>query len=109
MTIMHRDLKPDNILLTRKDFSAVLKIVDFGLSRKWENTDLNPLTTGVGTPVYAAPEILNRISDYTEKVDLWSLGMVLFEMLFGKCIFENAENLDHLKELQLQTETLIDK
>ena len=101
---MHRDLKPENILLSDvKDFSATLKIVDFGLSKKVEilNEWAEMIQSkGVGTPAYAAPEILNKQTDYDYKVDLWSLGLVLFEMLFGKHIFESAPNMKILQQSQ---------
>ena len=100
--IMHRDLKPDNILLTKSDFSATLKLIDFGLSKKIENFDNIRLnhSMGVGTPIYMSPEVLSKNSDYDYQVDLWSLGLVLFEMLFGKNIYEECTNLEDLLNYQ---------
>lgn len=79
--VIHRDLKPTNILL--KD--GVVKIADFGLARKFMNTEL--LQTFAGSPLQMAPEIL-RGDPYSEKVDVYSAGTILYEMLFGRNPFE---------------------
>ncbi len=75
--IIHRDLKPENIMF--KDGKA--KIVDFGLARKFEKGEF--LKTFAGTPFNMAPEILKRNNYDPEKVDIYSAGTVLFEMLYG--------------------------
>lgn len=79
-SIIHRDLKTQNILLTEESFSAVLKLADFGLSR-FIDDDL--AKTWVGTPLYMAPEIFN-CEEYGPKADIWSLGLVFYEMLTGE-------------------------
>ena len=86
---MHRDIKPDNILMCSKnmrDYS--LKLADFGLGTRIRNEDVTKiLFKKCGTPGYTAPEILDYCTDdvlnnrfYTEKVDIFSLG-VLFYLL----------------------------
>jgi serine/threonine protein kinase len=77
--IIHRDLKPQNILFSSKGPDAQLKIIDFGFSRI---RTTNLMTSIVGTPIYMAPELL-RCQPYTAKIDLWSLGCILYEMLTG--------------------------
>lgn len=78
-----RDLKPDNILLQSRDEETLLKISDFGLSKAILN-DTSALKTICGTPLYVAPEILEnrakRSGTYSKKVDIWSMGVVLFAM-----------------------------
>lgn len=77
----HRDLKPDNILLKNTDSVFCVKIADFGLSMI---TSLQgwPIPAGfVGTPTYMAPEILDD-KDYTEQVDMWAVGIILYNLLF---------------------------
>ena len=73
--ILHRDLKPQNIFLTRKNF---VRLGDFGISRVLSNT-LSVASTCVGTPLYLAPELCEG-KDYDGKSDVWSLGGILFEL-----------------------------
>lgn len=77
-SIMHRDLKPDNVLV--KDGSIWL--CDFGLSRQYAN-DYGVATGYMVTRWYRAPEIWLK-QNYTEKVDMWSIGCILHQMLYGK-------------------------
>jgi len=79
--IIHRDLKPDNILwsMDSGDQCGLVKICDFGLSRPMENQGNQ--TPKVVTCLYRAPEICAGDSEYTSKIDLWSTGMIFYEML----------------------------
>lgn len=74
--VMHRDLKPQNILVTR---DGGLKIADFGLARCF-TPNAKPLTVEVITRWYRAPEILLGSNVYTSAVDLWSVGCIVVEM-----------------------------
>lgn len=77
--ILHRDIKPNNIFFK----SGHLKLADFGFCKKLRSSD-DFTHTSLGSPLYMAPEILNG-DVYGSKADVWSCGIVLFEMLFGYC------------------------
>jgi serine/threonine-protein kinase ULK/ATG1 len=79
--VIHRDLKPQNILIKH----GVVKIADFGLAKKFMNSEF--FQTFVGTPSHMAPEII-RGEPYTEKVDVYSAGAILYEMLYGAAPFQ---------------------
>lgn len=76
--IIHRDIKPKNLLLT--DNRHILKICDFGLAKN--KSGLTHVQTVCGSPLYMAPEIFKDKS-YDENVDIWSVGIIMYEMIYG--------------------------
>ncbi|KAK3023502.1 hypothetical protein RJ639_043786 [Escallonia herrerae] len=90
--IIHRDLKPANILLSSVESEAVLKIADFGLSRSRTSRPDGSAGMVCGSPLYMAPEIL-QFQQYDEKVDMWSIGTILFELLNGYPPFHGRTNV----------------
>lgn len=97
--IVHRDLKPANIFVTpRGDGAAFVKVLDFGLS-KFLGADASAAITRthatVGSPLYMSPEQLESAKDVDQRADIWSLGVILFELLTGRPPFR-AEGLPQL-------------
>ena len=85
--IIHRDLKLGNLFLTNK---LELKLGDFGLAAKLEYEGQRRRTI-CGTPNYIAPEILEKKNGHSYEVDIWSLGVIMYTMLFGRPPFETAD------------------
>lgn len=85
--ITHRDLKPENILLASSSDITLAKVSDFGLSKLVDAQTM--MKTFCGTPMYVAPEILSTIGrgSYTNQVDVWSLGVILYACLSGSVPF----------------------
>ena len=90
---MHRDLKPENIVFTDQAKTNI-KIIDFGLSSNTHNSKYFKNTMHVGSPYYMSPEMIGA-QYYSEKSDMWSLGMVLFYMVTKTRPFE-GDNLEEL-------------
>lgn len=99
--LVHRDLKPANIFLAREGARAVPKLIDFGTVRDvGSNTGITQLGRVVGTPLYMAPEQI-RGERIGSEVDLWSFGVIVFEMVVGRRPFE-AKRLSGLVLAQKQ-------
>jgi len=89
--IVHRDLKPANVLL---DDEGLLKVVDFGVAAAQREGDTQLTKTGfvIGSPKYMAPEqILGKKAD--ERVDIYSLGVILYEMLTGEPPYHRGDHM----------------
>lgn len=91
--VANRDLKLENLLLDRvcdHDTRPLLKICDFGYSKHEMNSSAK---TSVGTPIYMAPEIIYGSNRYNAKLaDIWSCGIILFALLFGRYPFARERN-----------------
>ena len=98
--ICHRDLKPDNILSSKN--GETLKIIDFNISKKFDFNSKFDFSSKqnmvmfepVGNLGFASPEMLVGYSNYTEQVDLWSAGVLLYFMLCGDFPYFNYEYND---------------
>lgn len=87
--ILHRDIKPFNLLVTTQDR---LKICDFGLSKLRNETFAGPGNLNVGSPYYAAPEQEDDPDSVDMRADLYSVGVMLYRMLTGRLPISNSEN-----------------
>ncbi|PRQ37529.1 putative protein kinase CAMK-CAMKL-CHK1 family [Rosa chinensis] len=92
--VYHRDLKPENLLLTS---NGDLKISDFGLSALRKPGDL--LSTKCGSPSYVAPELLANKGYDGAAADVWSCGVILFELLAGHLPFDDSSLMNLYKKI----------
>ena len=102
--IIHRDLKPQNILITCE---KIIKISDFGFAKIYKDDTMTQ--TICGSPLYMAPEILNY-KQYTILADLWSVGVILYEMMFKKTPVKGAnlyELVSNIKRYNQNKDTLL--
>ncbi len=94
--VVHRDLKPENLFLcAQPDGTEVVKILDFGIARSLAAPSSLTLSgEGMGSPGYMSPEQLRDASAADERSDIWSLGVVLYELLAGVPPFQAATPFD---------------
>ena len=92
--IFHRDIKPENLLVDKYN---KLQLCDFGFARYFESNKL--VETLCGSPMYMAPEIM-KYKRYTNKSDLWSVGIILFEAVTGRPPFNAKTFYDLIKHIE---------
>ena len=89
--IVHRDLKPENLLFLNKKENSPIKVIDFGMSKRFDNIKF--MNEKVGTAYYISPEVLQ--GKYDEKCDIWSAGVILYIIICGYPCF-NGEDDDEI-------------
>ncbi|XP_036322967.1 serine/threonine-protein kinase ULK3 isoform X2 [Rhagoletis pomonella] len=94
--VCHFDLKPQNLLLTRNS-NVVLKVADFGFAQHLKLGEINQQLKG--SPLYMAPEIVRK-HQYDAKADLWSIGIILYECLFGKAPYTSKSIEELLQRIR---------
>ncbi|KAG8988714.1 negative regulator of the PHO system [Tulasnella sp. 427] len=90
--VLHRDLKPQNLLINRK---GELKLGDFGLARAF-GVPVNTFSNEVVTLWYRAPDVLLGSRTYSTSIDIWSCGCIFAEMISGVPLFRGRDNQDQL-------------
>ena len=90
--ILHRDLKPQNLLI---DKDGIIKVADFGLARSF-GVPIKTLTHEILTLWYRAPEILLGQKEYSTPVDIWSIGLIFYEMAHRKPLFAGDCEIDQI-------------
>ncbi len=95
---IHRDIKPENALCK----GNLYKVADFGFATRADVSNKVLLREFCGTPLYMAPQLIQQ-QPYTSKSDVWSIGVMFFEMLFGKMpwVFKNGLKLVYERLLEL--------
>jgi serine/threonine protein kinase len=86
LNVIHRDIKPANVLLAE---DATPRLTDFGLARIQDQTRITHKTSMMGTYAYMSPEVCTN-KDADERADVWSLGVMFYEMLGGKLPFDDS-------------------
>lgn len=93
--IIHRDIKPQNILLKN---NKIIKLTDFGFAKSFKSNEKKLSNTICGSPIYMAPEII-KASFYNEKSDLWSIGIILYEMIVGVPPYKANNHLELIQKI----------
>ena len=93
--VLHRDLKPQNLLINQND---QLKLADFGLARAF-GIPVNTFSSEVVTLWYRAPDVLLGSRTYNTSIDIWSAGCIIAEMYTGRPLFPGSTNEDQLQKI----------
>jgi serine/threonine protein kinase len=101
---MHRDLKPKNLLFQRDPddgMALIVKLADYGFVKRDDLRRKDGQQTLLGSTPYMSPELLAGYNNYDHKTDVWSLGLIFYQMLFGYLPFKidaHAQSLELVKK-----------
>ena len=97
--IAHRDIKLANLVYANEGDDADVKLIDFGLSRKFRTQEeFELMQTFVGTPSYMAPEVADRTIEYNAACDMWSVGVAAYLLMCGKYPHSQNKSPFHQRE-----------
>ena len=106
--IIHRDIKFENILIKKENGHNIIKLTDYGCSKRLISLSNYGNTLGVGTVSYMAPEILKG-QEYNYKADLWSIGIIIYKLYFGKFPFPGLERQALINNIEKNENKFIKK
>ncbi len=91
--VIHRDVKPDNVFVLRSDRDIIVKLLDFGVAKRLDggSSVVTDVRETLGTPIYMSPEQLRHASKVDLRTDLWALGVMTYQMLFGALPFTGPD------------------
>ena len=102
--LVHRDIKPDNIMLCRRGGEVdVVKVLDFGIVKNVDNPDTRDITQYLrvlGAPLYMAPERLVNPADADARSDIYSVGAVAWFLLTGRALYERTSDADLVQQMR---------
>ena len=93
--IIHRDLKPENIYISK---DSKIKIGDFGISKRLEKSK-QYAKTFIGTYEYMSPEMFQENTKYNDKVDIWALGCIIYELCTLNCCFDSNNKIGLINQI----------
>ena len=93
--IVHRDLKPENLLYFDQSEDSPIKVIDFGMSQRFDHEKF--MTEKVGTAYYVSPEVIK--GKYDEKCDIWSAGVILYILICGYPCFNGEDDKEIISSI----------
>ena len=95
--IIHRDIKPSNFMI---GINNTIKLMDFGIAKNMNNSNLEytqtVINTNIGTPLYMSPEQVKGLGNVTYTTDIYSLGILLWEMVMGKSLYDRNLSINEI-------------
>jgi serine/threonine protein kinase len=109
--IVHRDLKPSNLFICESNIGRTVKVLDFGISKLSGDVNASVTTTAsaFGTPLYMSPEQVRSVKNVDGRADIWSLGVVLYELITGEVPFNAPSATAILASILTETPVFVTK